>query len=220
MKENFTRYSVNEVFDMIGEEALNIKTQPTHTKESIEVAGFKVYKKSLRYATFYQKGCKCVICGKEGAYFKLDADRDGGNIEGRRHFNLYAEDGTLMTKDHILPRKWGGKDHIDNMQTMCALCNENKGSQYESEIEGIIATDINNPENIKKYVSFEECVARMFEFRNIKVTQKMKRGTVVRVACEMTLKIQEALQTGEPYMNHVFKYAKFKVEGTSYSKES
>lgn len=210
-------YSIESVFKMLGEEALNIKTQPTHTKESIEVEGFKVYKKSLRYATFYQKGCKCVICGKEGSYFKLDADRDGGNIEGRRHFNLYAEDGTLMTKDHILPRKWGGKDHIDNLQTMCSICNENKGSQYEAEIEGIIATDIQNPENIKKYINFEECVARMFEFRNIKVTQKMKRGTIVRIACDMTLKIQEALETGEPYMNYIFKREKFKVEGAPYN---
>jgi 5-methylcytosine-specific restriction endonuclease McrA len=213
-------YSIETVFNMLGEEALNIKTQPTHTKESIEVEGFKVYKKSLRYATFYQKGCECVVCGKKGTYFKLDADRDGGNIEGRRHFNLYAEDDTLMTKDHILPRKWGGKDHIDNLQTMCAICNENKGSQYELEVDGIIATDIQNPENVKKYTNFEECVARMFEFRNIKVTQKMKRGTIVRIACDMTLKIQEALRTGEPYMNYIFKYAKFKVEGASYNKEN
>lgn len=211
------KYSVNEVFKMLGEENLNIATQPTHTKESIEVDGFKVYKKSLRYATFFQKGCKCCVCGKEGTYFQLDPDRDGGNIENRRHFNLYAEDGTLMTKDHILPKKWGGKDHIDNLQTMCSICNENKGSQYGAEIEGIIATDIQNPENIKKYINFEECVARIFEFRNIKVTQKIKRGTIVRTACEMTLKIQEALKTGEPYMNYIFKYAKFKVEGAPYS---
>ena len=219
MNQEFTKYSIEEVFSMLGEEALNIKTQPTHTKESIEVEGFKVYKKSLRYATFYQKGCKCIVCGKEGTYFKLDADRDGGNIENRRHFNLYAEDGTLMTKDHILPRKWGGKDHIDNMQTMCQVCNENKGSQYEFEIDGIVAYDIQNSEHILKFRDLEECVARMFEKRHINTNQKMKRGTIVRIACNLTLKIQEVLETGEPYMNFIFKREKFKVEGKPYSQE-
>lgn len=211
------RYSIETVFNMLGGEALSIKTQPTHTKESIEVGGFKVYKKSLRYATFYQKGCECVVCSKKGAYFKLDADRDGGNIENRRHFNLYAEDGTLMTKDHILPKKWGGKDHIDNLQTMCSICNENKGSQYETEIEGIIARNIQNPEDIIQYINFEECVAKMFEKRQINTNVKMKRGTIVRIACDLTQRIQEALETGEPYMNYIFKREKFKVQGRSYT---
>jgi hypothetical protein len=211
-------YSIQEVFDMLGEEALSIKTQPTHTRESIEVEGFQVYKKSLRYATFYQKGCKCCVCGKEGTYFKLDADRDGGNIEGRRHFNLYAEDGTLMTKDHILPKRWGGKDDIDNMQTMCKDCNEAKGSLYEAEIDGIVAYDIQNSEHILRFNNFEDAVLDMYD-RTIRTNQKLKRGTVVRRAVEITFKLQEAIETGEPWLNYIWKREKFKVEGKPYSKE-
>ncbi len=211
-------YSIKEVFDMLGEEALSIKTQPRHTRESIEVEGFQVYKKSLRYATFYQKGCKCCVCGKEGAYFKLDADRDGGNIENRRHFNLYAEDGTLMTKDHILPRRWGGKDDIDNMQTMCKDCNEAKGSQYEAEIEGIVAYDIQKSEHVLRFNNFEDAVLDMYD-RTIRTNQKLKRGTVVRRAVEMTFNLQEAIETGEPWLNYIWKREKFKVEGKPYSKE-
>ena len=100
------RYTIDEVFSMLGEENLLIE-EVKGCRESIEVEGFQVYRRSMRYATFYQKGCKCVKCGKEGTYFQLDADREGASADSRRHFNLYAEDGTLMTKDHILPKKWG-----------------------------------------------------------------------------------------------------------------
>ena len=33
-----------------------------------------------------------------------------------------------MTKDHIYPRSLGGASTLDNMQTMCELCNQRKGS--------------------------------------------------------------------------------------------
>ena len=117
-------YTIEEVFNMLGEEALTISELGLkRDRKSIEVEGFKVYTKSLRYATFYQKGCKCACCGKEGTYFQLDS----GDSPTRKHFNLYAVDGTLMTKDHIMPKKHGGKDTVDNMQTMCVTCNSRKG---------------------------------------------------------------------------------------------
>jgi len=34
----------------------------------------------------------------------------------------------LMTHDHIVPRSKGGKNHISNVQTMCAPCNSKKGN--------------------------------------------------------------------------------------------
>ena len=34
-----------------------------------------------------------------------------------------------MTKDHILPKSRGGKNHISNMQTMCCRCNSKKGDK-------------------------------------------------------------------------------------------
>ena len=133
-------------------------------------------------------------------------------------FNLYAEDGTLMTKDHILPRKWGGKDDIDNMQTMCKDCNEAKGSQYEAEIDGIVAYDIQNSENILKFNNFEDAILEMYN-RTIRTNQQIKRGMVVRKAVAFTLKLQEAIETGEPWLNYIWKREKFKVEGKPYSKK-
>ena len=205
-------YSIKEVFDMLGEANLSISTVSKSSRESIEVDGFKVYTKSLRYATFYQKGCDCVSCGRKGAYFKLDAPDPIETLQtSRRHFNLYSEDGILITKDHILPKRWGGKDHIDNMQPMCSICNKAKGSACDLEIDGITATDIQNPELIKRYTSFEECVAKFFDRKHITSTQKIKRSSLVKSAVEVTLSIQEALKSGKPYMNHIFKYETFNM---------
>lgn len=89
------------------------------------IDGFKVNPISLRYQTFYQKGLVCPICGKKAAYFSLC--HCAKTPEDRRHFNLFAEDGTMFTKDHINPKAKGGKDHISNLQTMCVNCNFEKG---------------------------------------------------------------------------------------------
>ena len=118
------KYSVTDVFNMLGTDALSVECIDRKSRDSIEVEGYKVYRQSLRYATFYQKGCECATCGKVGSYFELDP----GDNSSRKHFNLYAEDGTLMTKDHIVPKKHGGKDIISNMQTMCVYCNSAKGA--------------------------------------------------------------------------------------------
>jgi 5-methylcytosine-specific restriction endonuclease McrA len=118
------RYSVTDVFNMLGTDALTVEFIDRKSRDSVEVEGYQVYRQSLRYATFYQKGCTCAACGKVGTYFELDP---GDNIS-RKHFNLYADDGTLMTKDHIVPKKHGGKNTISNMQTMCVTCNCAKGA--------------------------------------------------------------------------------------------
>lgn len=80
-------YSLEDVFNMIGEERLLRVDDDWKKKDSIVVDGFDVYPVSLRYMLFYQKGTKCVCCGKEGTHFKLCGDPN----TNRRHFNLYAE---------------------------------------------------------------------------------------------------------------------------------
>jgi 5-methylcytosine-specific restriction endonuclease McrA len=94
-------------------------------------AGHMVKMTSLRYQTF-SKSTRCVCCGIEGTVFLLELPDNDGNI-CRPHFNLYAErEGRLvqMTKDHIQPKSKDGRDHINNMQTMCHICNELKGSRH------------------------------------------------------------------------------------------
>lgn len=212
------RYSVSDVFDMLGEESLNI-SEVKGPRESIEVEGFKVYRRSMRYATFYQKGCKCAHCGKQGTYFQLDADREGNSSDSRRHFNLYAEDGTLMTKDHILPKKWGGTDTIDNFQTLCKTCNELKGSIYEAEIEGIIATKSDNIEKVINYVSLSDAIYDICKKTHI-FSKGSKPSTVAKKSIQIALKISSVLDTDIQAYGYYWKHGKFTVGGEAYRKDN
>lgn len=95
---------------------------------SIKIDGYDVYTKSMRYKTFMEKGYKCACCGREGTHYILEIPLDQNST--RAHFNLYSDDNVLMTKDHILPKSAGGKNYIENMQTMCEICNLAKGGNF------------------------------------------------------------------------------------------
>ena len=87
---------------------------------------------SSRYKCFSKFGTKCVFCGIEGSFFALERDYKCDSF----HFNLYAIDESgdevLMTKDHIVPKSKGGKNHLSNYQTMCVTCNRDKGDKFPS----------------------------------------------------------------------------------------
>ena len=86
---------------------------------------------SLRYQIF-ERSNKCCYCGCEGILFLRC--RDSANKSARFHLNLVGlKDGELIlfTKDHITPKSKGGLDTIENMQTMCVICNRNKGNKEE-----------------------------------------------------------------------------------------
>jgi len=98
------------------------------------VAEFKEYDikfSSHRLWTFFECGISCSTCGIEGDYFAVERNNSG---ESRPHLNLYAETGpggdVLLTKDHIVPKSQGGENHIDNYQTLCKSCNEQKGDEF------------------------------------------------------------------------------------------
>jgi 5-methylcytosine-specific restriction endonuclease McrA len=188
------KYSVQEVFEMIGEEYLNKNNDADQHKHDIEVDGFKVHPISLRYMTFYQKGTKCVCCGKDGTYFQLDGDES----TNRRHFNLYADDGTLITKDHIIPKSKGGVDRVSNMQTMCAPCNKAKGAFYPGlEREYIIGTKPNGKEvcfaTIEKaayHIAMQDCKLD---------AKKISKVEAVKGAITCVLRLQAAIENQTPY---------------------
>jgi 5-methylcytosine-specific restriction endonuclease McrA len=81
---------------------------------------------SLRLQTFVRKGTVCAACGIEGTRFY----KERSDPKSPYHLNLYAvaPDGSevLMTKDHIVPQAKGGLGSFDNLQPMCAPCNEAK----------------------------------------------------------------------------------------------
>lgn len=202
------RYTVQEVFNMIGKDILE-ETNPPIKSDSIEVDGYLVYKDSWRYRTFYQKGTKCVCCGKEGIYFKLQSDSQ--NIE-RGHFNLYAEDGTLITKDHIYPKSKGGRDCIENFQTMCTECNKKKDNKIPEDIPEvelksihkmeIKATCIKNNksiyfENLEKATQYI-CANVLRIYKN----GRAKHKEVARQAIRATIKLNIAIEGKESYCGY------------------
>lgn len=121
----------------------------TH-QESVTIEGYAVYPRSLRYKTFIEKGYTCVCCGRKGAYYALECDEKLN--PNRAHFNLYSEDDVLMTKDHIFPKSKGGKDCIENMQTMCVLCNKQKGSRIPENYNKEVVEEVIKPVNNRSYV--------------------------------------------------------------------
>jgi 5-methylcytosine-specific restriction endonuclease McrA len=105
-------------------------------------ATFKVKVSSLRLELFRQNP-KCVSCHRIGELWILEAH----HRNEPPHLNLYhvgeesqewkklSKDGlVMMTKDHIIPRSKGGPTTLENLQTMCAICNGRKGNQMHAPL--------------------------------------------------------------------------------------
>ena len=92
----------------------------------VNINGQNVNAKSLRLQTFLEKGLVCSCCGRVGTHFALER----GANEKAYHLNLWSTDANgdeyLMTHDHTLARSLGGRDKIENTQTMCSPCNAEK----------------------------------------------------------------------------------------------
>ena len=113
------RFELNEVLDFV--------TEDYTTKE---YENYLINMNSERYKLFKEKGVSCVEpgCINTGTHFKLDF-----NGNQKPHFNLYTDNGILMTKDHIIPKSYGGTNNKANYQVMCTKCNGKKGNGYTKE---------------------------------------------------------------------------------------
>ena len=205
------KYSIDEVFNLLGEDTLK-ETGKLIKSDSIEFNGYQIYKDSWRYRTFYQKGLRCACCGRIGTYFKLKADSK--NIE-RAHFNLFSEDGTLMTKDHIIPRSKGGPDCIENFQTMCEECNKKKRDIMPEVIPNvelvhikkaeIKAVNVDKPQDVHLFYTIENAVKWVVK-EHLKLYSKskksMSREEVVQTVIRATIRLRTALDGTEPYCGY------------------
>ena len=126
----YIRKSVHSI-DSVRSAVSNTMFNPRTTYVMFD--GDKIKSTSLRYQVFFTKGIRCVCCGIEGKFFAKE--KGHGSSQDRYHLNLYAVDENgnevLMTKDHIVPRAFGGKDTLDNLQPMCQYCNSKKGSNVQ-----------------------------------------------------------------------------------------
>lgn len=71
-------------------------------------------KPSLRWQVLHRDGHRCVACGRRG-----------------------GDDDVVLHVDHIVPRSKGGKDTLDNLQTLCSLCNLGKGNRDDTDLRRI-----------------------------------------------------------------------------------
>ena len=137
--ERFDRqYTVDEVFYFV---KTNNGDNKKLGKIRVEFDGHMMKPYSLRYLTF-MNGCTCVSCNLKGLFFvkeRTSTIAGNPNDNGGYHFNLYAlnknNKEVLMTKDHVLAKALGGKDVVENMQTMCTECNGIKSSMTVDQWE-------------------------------------------------------------------------------------
>ena len=199
------KYSIEEVFGMIGEEHL-LGEKADKRKGDVEVDGYTVHRESLRYKMFYQKGIKCACCGKEGTYFKLEIERgQDETTTNRRHFNLYTDDGVLMTKDHIVPKSKGGQDTVSNMQPMCVHCNKAKGNHCPGfETEYIVATSKSTDKELV-FTTIEKAAYHMVTSYGNVLGKKVGKNITIKTAITTVLNIQSALEHNHDYAGYSWK---------------
>jgi 5-methylcytosine-specific restriction endonuclease McrA len=100
----------------------------------VNIAGDLINMTSLKLQTFKENGTRCRICGCKGSYFA----KEKYAAEPYFHLNLYAlKDGreVLMTKDHIIPLAKGGRDRLNNFQTLCIECNRKKANKTLEKVK-------------------------------------------------------------------------------------
>ena len=148
-------YSIQEVYDAVKDHMFDSSTKiktgrnnykyKTCNRSRVEIDGEMVTANSQRLQLFYTKGFRCVKCGTEGKFFIMVKHRTKkGKLDPHYHLELIGVtpngEYVLMTKDHILPKSKGGKDELDNYQTMCVLCNGEKADNSEEYMSDDIDT--------------------------------------------------------------------------------
>jgi hypothetical protein len=106
----------------------------SHPEALVSIGGDLVNMTSIKLQTFKKNGVRCRICACKGSYFAKE--KYAG--EPYFHLNLYAaKDGreVLMTKDHIIPVAKGGRDRLNNFQTLCVDCNKKKASTTAERVK-------------------------------------------------------------------------------------
>jgi len=118
--EIYKEYSIDEIFQSI-EEKDSIPDPIIYSKKDYQDSRTRV---KIIKQLIERDGCECKECKEKPTYFAMGKDN-----AGYWHLDLYSKmDGEhyMYTIDHIHPKSKGGKNHIDNYQLLCKVCNEDK----------------------------------------------------------------------------------------------
>ena len=77
---------------------------------------------------------KCWHCGVEANCFIVNKGKN--DKLGPPVLDLYADTGTdvvLMTRDHIIPKSYGGVNDVPNLRVGCGPCNHDRGNALDAE---------------------------------------------------------------------------------------
>ena len=120
--ERKASYTVGEILPSIDKNNLDARLNIDGDRVRCNIIRLKVFKKS---------GCKCSGCGLKGSFFVKEYDATNKlnrkSIEyNLRLYGVNKNGEVLMTVDYIIPKSKGGTDDMENLQTMCYVCNNKK----------------------------------------------------------------------------------------------
>lgn len=183
-------YSIEEVYEAIKDDMFAPTTKQVTSKSKkkgkstfnrgnrkrVLLDGEMIKANSQRLQLFYTKGFKCVQCGTEGKFFIMVKNRSNkGQLDNYYHLELVGITPSgqyiIMTKDHILPKAKGGKDILENYQTMCFHCNVAKADNSEEYVNGTMeelktANKYLFDENAKLKKKLADLTAKLEKYEN------------------------------------------------------
>ncbi len=185
-KTILAEYSVDEIFD-------KLKSDGARQEFCVKDKVYRVKMNSKRYFVL-KENKSCVACGIEckKAVLELPSDCE------YPHFNLYGEENgklVLMTKDHKLAVARGGKDTMDNYQSMCAICNNIKGKDNLEPEHVKVLRDIYN-DGVKKGKNSTEIHYDIQEHKAKLLTEINKKRRAEKKALKDKEKEKEAEYAG------------------------
>lgn len=111
-----------------------IKSQANMTEKTMEelIQSFsnEFLTRGIRKLMLAQRDKKCLGCGKQIMSISIDRATQDNKLVINSYFQDENGEKMLMTVDHIIPYSVSKNDSIKNIQAMCYVCNNQKGSLY------------------------------------------------------------------------------------------